>query len=715
MKTRLCSGLTVAAAALLLLLAAQASAGVSRVDDGIEFTYSDPYAGSVNLAGQFNNWSANATPLEKDDEGTWRVVLDLAPGAYEYKFVVNGSEWIADPDNPVVVGDYGNSEVTVTEGGEPVFEGAGAAISNTAVNARVNLNGWYRATYETRSDLPSDPRWRLDRPEHEFYVSVNPTIGSRVKGGGTIRLSSGAGDIKEIHADIYSGHLDLEGGPFSVSGWYNEESVQFDNPLEHIGHIDLDGTIAEEHIPFGRGAQGVDVSAAIGGFELTAVYSNLYDFDIYDDPSVYDNTDTDLMAARLTRSVGPFGVGATYSAFRDGWWIDWTGTNESPHLDEFIASTGSASDWFELSSTNRLIGIDVDWPVMSERVYLQAEYAAYSYDGLWDVGNKEKVEGEDYSNGAIDVPFGDTAGRIAVAAVQVPALRPLTIELETTRFKLDGMSADEEYVAFGDPAWWDWVGPAGHSTAFLAHALREYTEVRYDGSPLLATVYAPLPEYESWDWRLDAGLTFGIFDLWMEFDRTTFKGSFADSLDWLGGTAEFEGWTERLAGSVEADVLPDRLEVGLETELLSYDLLLGDALTGAAGELRPLDTFEAILRGKFGIAENWSVLTDLRYIVYGDVPTAIADTSSRGAEYDDESFFAPYVALVYSPRENIEVRLGYGVDPISYADAPVEGRPNGRERWRSRYLWEHSEHDVLDAEQAMADARTIGVMAVISF
>lgn len=714
MRLRFCSSRVAITVVLLLLWAAHAVSGVARVDRGIEFTYSDPYAGSVNLAGQFNNWSVRDTPLAMDDDGTWRVVIQLAPGTYEYKFVVNGSEWIADPGNPVVVGDYGNSEVTITDDGEPVFKGAGVAISNTSLNSRVSLNGWYRATYDTRSDVPSDPRWRLDRPEHEFFMSVNPTIGSRVTGSGTVRLSSGAGDIKEIHADVYAGHIAMEGGPFSVKGWYNEEAVQFDNPLEQVGHIDLEGTISEEHIPFGRGAQGVTATTTWRSLDLTAVYANLYDYYIADDPSLFDNTDTDLLAARLTQDAGPVRIGVTYSALRDGWWIDWTGTNESPHLDEFAAETGSESDWFELSSTNRLLGLDVDWVVIPDRLYVQAEHASYGYEGLWDMGNKEKVEGEDYSNGAIDVPFGEASGSATVVAAQSPALSPVILEVEATRFKVDGMEVDEEYVAFGDPGWWDWFGPSGQSPDFVAHVLREYTEVRYDGSPLVATVYAPLPEYESWDWRLDASLTLGIFDLGVEYDLVSFEGSFTDTLEWLGAAADFEGWTKRVAARAAADVLPDRLNLAFEAEWMSHDLSLDGALEDASGAVEPLDTFEAIVRGTIGITDNWSVLADLRSMVYFDVP-AVADTSARASGSDDETFFAPYVALVYSPRKNIEVRVGYGVDPVSYVDTPVEGRGNGRERWRSRYLWEHSGHDVLDAEQALEDARTIGVMAVISF
>lgn len=700
-------------AMVILLGATPVLSDVAVVDGGIEFTYEDPYAGSVSLAGDFNGWSTNADAMTMDEEGVWRVVYDLDPGSYEYKFVVNGSEWIADPGNPIVVGDYGNSGLTVDDTGEIAVSGGVAAISNTTANSRVMLTGWYRGTYETRSDVPSDPRWRLDRPEHEFYVSVNPTVNKQVTGSGTVRLSTGAGDIKEVHADIYSGHLTLEGGPFTVTGWYNEELIQFDNPLEYLGHIDLAGTIPEEHVSFGRGAQGINLDTDFWDFDLSAVYANRYDLDIWNDPSIYDNTDTDLLGGRLKREIGPATVGVTYVSHIDGWWIDWTGTNESPQLAEHVEESGSTSDWFELSNTERLLGVDVGVPITSGLAYLKAEYAAYSYEGLWDMGNREKVEGEDYSNGAIDVPFGSTDGWAARGVLDVAALEPLRMRLEGTRFVLDGMSADEEFVAFASPSWWSWAGQGARVSTFPGQVVREYTEVRYDGSPLVATVFGPLPEYESWDLEFDAGFGFGIFDVGLEFDVTRFEGAFIDTLEWLMGTGDFDGSTRRAAAMAFADVLPEKLNVGLEFEALSHDLNVGEELASGAGWTEPVNTFEAILHGRFEVWQDWGVIADLRRITYRDVPQATAARDS--VEYDDESFFTPYLALVYSPRPNIEVRLGYGVDPTSYADTPVQGRGNGRERWRSQYLWEHSEHDVIDAEKALEDARTIGVMAVISF
>jgi hypothetical protein len=47
--------------------------------------------------------------------GRYRTTLRLKPGQYEYKFVVNGTEWTHDPGNPDQNGPFSNSVVSVRE------------------------------------------------------------------------------------------------------------------------------------------------------------------------------------------------------------------------------------------------------------------------------------------------------------------------------------------------------------------------------------------------------------------------------------------------------------------------------------------------------------------------------------------------------------------------------------------------------------------------
>jgi len=49
------------------------------------------------IAGSFNNWKADESALYFVEDGWWEAVLELQPGIYEYKFIVDGN-WIADPN-----------------------------------------------------------------------------------------------------------------------------------------------------------------------------------------------------------------------------------------------------------------------------------------------------------------------------------------------------------------------------------------------------------------------------------------------------------------------------------------------------------------------------------------------------------------------------------------------------------------------------------------
>jgi 1,4-alpha-glucan branching enzyme len=50
----------------------------------------------VELAGDFNAWTPSRTRLGRSPEGVWSVVLELAPGVYEYRLMIDG-RWSDDP------------------------------------------------------------------------------------------------------------------------------------------------------------------------------------------------------------------------------------------------------------------------------------------------------------------------------------------------------------------------------------------------------------------------------------------------------------------------------------------------------------------------------------------------------------------------------------------------------------------------------------------
>ena len=83
-----------------------------------EFSHYSETAKNVSVAGSFNNWSADATPMNKGVDNFWRVTIETEPGYYYYKFVVDG-DWIPDPSNSWKINDGGTSFNSIVKIGNP--------------------------------------------------------------------------------------------------------------------------------------------------------------------------------------------------------------------------------------------------------------------------------------------------------------------------------------------------------------------------------------------------------------------------------------------------------------------------------------------------------------------------------------------------------------------------------------------------------------------
>ena len=109
-----------AAAGVIVLAAScgrylERSLGTPRIDgDTVTFQVKVASARTVQLAGDWprNNWARGDAEagevlvglMEKArEEGVWRLAVRLGPGRYRYRFLVNETEWLLDPENPRVV------------------------------------------------------------------------------------------------------------------------------------------------------------------------------------------------------------------------------------------------------------------------------------------------------------------------------------------------------------------------------------------------------------------------------------------------------------------------------------------------------------------------------------------------------------------------------------------------------------------------------------
>jgi pimeloyl-ACP methyl ester carboxylesterase len=148
-----------------------AQAGASR---SVTFRLKDHRnAQSVALAGTFNNWNTQGTPMTRRG-ADWSVSLDLAPGTYRYKFVVDKDRWTVDPENSKTEDD-----------------GAGHVNSVLVVAADGAAN-----TFRLK---PTSFHQRLAVGSHKLYINCE---GVARKGTPVVVMDSGLGNSSEAWLGI---------------------------------------------------------------------------------------------------------------------------------------------------------------------------------------------------------------------------------------------------------------------------------------------------------------------------------------------------------------------------------------------------------------------------------------------------------------------------------------------------------------------------------
>ena len=74
------------------------------------FAFAAPDSTVVELVGDFTHWQANPVKLKKQKTGVWKANVELAPGNYRYRFVVDG-QWRDDPECTLrVANPYGGED-----------------------------------------------------------------------------------------------------------------------------------------------------------------------------------------------------------------------------------------------------------------------------------------------------------------------------------------------------------------------------------------------------------------------------------------------------------------------------------------------------------------------------------------------------------------------------------------------------------------------------
>lgn len=141
-----------------------------------------PEAKAVAVAGTFNSWNPQSTPLIKKG-ADWFVRLNLAPGIYQYKFVVDGQRWTVDPENSRNADDGGgniNSVIVIaSEGLASNRRILPPKLARTSLHRRFDVGGYRLYLNCEGKTLRSDPVVVMDSGlgnSSESWLGIQPKV-----------------------------------------------------------------------------------------------------------------------------------------------------------------------------------------------------------------------------------------------------------------------------------------------------------------------------------------------------------------------------------------------------------------------------------------------------------------------------------------------------------------------------------------------------------
>ncbi|MBU1699142.1 MAG: glycogen-binding domain-containing protein [Candidatus Eisenbacteria bacterium] len=706
-------------------------AAVESTGDGIRFTHIAPAALSVALAGDFNNWSATANPMGKDGD-LWSAVIELEPGQHEYKFVVDG-QWMADPENPVTVGEYGNSGITVSSEGALI---AMKATSNTPLSPKLWIEGRTIALYLSEKSKGPDARYELHRPKLDmdlgFRVRVNEDMEAYILTN--INNESENVDFYQTRLNFDRGSLIVNNPSIYLKAWDGDEIGIWDDPLHLIGDIGI------YHHAYGFNAVGVQAKKKIRKFDFELIYSDDSEPGGTDHPGIEINTlgseehrvfldggllgfktdkvfdyrmnDTDngmdVAALRVKRRLdrmfdGRIRLGVSYRLNR--------GFNPGSlafmEVDTSDASrtTGELYEYGATFERAQFMGGDIQFDA-AENLIIDLEYLHGSAWIETFSGSKSKAVLQ-------TVAEEDTlAGRIS-RFTETSAVGGRDFDLDSSNRMWLGLQWDKGF--FG--AKW--------------RLSMEYQDHDLDALAMSAMETPPHHNIENsvTIWRGEfnsAGFHFPLLglaaDTKIAFEFHNF--SYADDAPWESqfwfdtrnlwlenGEHQVSYHRMTLLGGRDAFVWHPDLTFHLEQDH-KVDLIYEGTFSAEGFDGKP-KYLETILQLRGFIYEDWRLSCETRIAKYDDPVLELK-----------ESYHCSYLELAYQPADGITLALSYGVDPYV-----VDGVTNRYDKiGRDQYLFNQNANGataesnflglrriIERAEQALEDERRIQLEGILNF
>lgn len=655
--------------------------GPPRAEDGgVLFTHEADNAGSVFLAGTFNGWSATDTPLTRGENGIWWILKPLDAGEHEYKFVVDGN-WFQDPENPdTKVDPFGGSNSVINLDGDGNLvaatpAGVGGATRSTTLNAKLNLNGRYLTRMETSQGVLDDPRYRMQRPQQTVDLNFDAQINEVAETYMRIRMDSESNLIQNNVAGVLDeGGLTLHPDVFNLNAYLNQEIYSSRDIIATIGDIDHPATIGYDHLDFGKGTAGALIETWTWGVNTRAFFANVHNNDFYNDPELFDNVGRDVIGVRFSRQEGAFELAVPLFLQRDLLWLDFNdivgqASTGIPVLDEHIAATDDGSTSYE---TDRLLfraGLEANYRI-AEEWRLGAQWMRGNDKQRFVTGNDS---GENLDNGNLDLPFFDRNSNWLGLQARYERDRDHRARIRHIRSDFSGAGTDERVIAYS-------YRPQTEADKKIFFTIQDspaetdetYTEL--EGAWQLVDT-----DLGFWIWHQGLSRDYGATGANVPGDST--RTSNDPSTWYISGKVAY-GQTDSRFGRAE-----------LEFGFTFHDPDVGEATS---------ESQEFILRGERDLTRKTAAILDIRQINY------------QLAEGGKPSYWAPFIGIKHQPIRDLELVLGYGVDPVDFS-IDYAGRQFGRWWYRQNYLFDNEDATAQDAERALADARVFTLRAQFIF
>ena len=284
---------------LILLMLPPNLVAVEFTDNSIVFEYKDQNAESVFIVGSMNDWNTSSLPMQRDEDGTWKIQLKLEYGEYRYKFMVDGN-WQVDPSNSRMEDDgYGGSNSVV------YFSGRSSLKKNfeesLGVKSSLNPKVLFKGYYFSKNIFIKNKgeRFMLDKPEHDINFGINIKFNSEFEGYSILNINNNKENTEmwRTHLNYKRSYLKLNTDYVKITAFDNIGIVKFDNPLHIVGDIGY------KKYNFGYNYSGVymETKNLVYNFNSNMIPFSAYGQILLSDKSGYDEDDINAMRMKITQ------------------------------------------------------------------------------------------------------------------------------------------------------------------------------------------------------------------------------------------------------------------------------------------------------------------------------------------------------------------------------------------------------------------------------